>query len=371
MAQNIHEKLTSAQASAFAQLATKPHSLESFSQGLKNSIQKAGLMSFVAASLFISQMGNAEAGSKSDAFKVAAGISALIGVANNNNHGLHLPGVCDIRGVSGVKVAASTFLGSAVGSQFGGGNGTKAWMAALGFLGTNMSLNSENDRIYREMQECERRLNEMNQVQRQASFRNIQIPQYLTTEDDPSGIVFYSFPDNQGRQTFMSWETSPALASMSGDSKRKGSDINKNKKAFAEFDLELDHLKNAYNQFEVISNQWIKLANSQKDIDYAMTLELTRDEKKQVDAANEQNKQVMQQASNAFEMAYKNYILRRGSFMAQADAAVLEGFSLKEHKQAINLLQIPQSAKNACNCNLQESHNSLNNTVTDRVKKRM
>ena len=36
--------------------------------------------------------------------------------------------------------------------------------------------------------------------------------------------------------------------------------------------------------------------------------------------------------------------------LAQADAAVLEGFNLKEHKQSVRLLQIPQAAKNACQC---------------------
>lgn len=369
MDQNIQEKLTSAQASAFAQLITKPHTLDSLSDGLKKGISKVGIMSFVAASLFISHMGSAEAGSRSDTFKVAAGISALVGVANNNNHSLNLPGVCDIRGVNGVKVAASTFLGSAVGSQFGGGNGTKAWMAALGLLGTNMSLNSENDRIYREMQECERRLNAMNQIQRQNSFQNIQVPQYLTTEADPHGIVFYSFPDAQGRQTFMSWETSPAMASMNG--RGKGTEINKNKKAFAEFDKQLDNLKMSYNHFEDISNKWIGLSNAQREINNALLGNITQDERNQLDSADRQTKDVMRQASQAFENAYKNYILNRGNFMAQADAIVLEGFDLKEYKQSINLLQIPQSAKNACQCKLQESHNSLNNDITERVRKRM
>lgn len=369
MAQNIYEKLTSLQASAFSQLALKKNSLENFSDGLKNGIAKAGLMAFVAATVFISHMGNAEAGSKSDAFKVAAGISALIGVANNNNHALHLPGVCDIRGVNGTKVAASTFLGSAVGSKIGGGNGTKAWMAALGLLGTNMSLNSENDRIYREMQECERKLNEMNYIQRQNSFQNIQIPQYLTTENDPHGIVFYSFPDKYGQQTYMGWDTSPALKSMEG--KSKGQDINKNKKAFAEFDKQLDNLKMSYNHFEEISNRWITLSNSQQNINNLLSSNITREERAQLENANAQTRQVMQQMSQAFENAYKNYILNRGNFMAQADAAVLEGFNLKEHKQSIRLLQIPAIAKNACQCNLTESHNSLNSTVTDRVKKHM
>ncbi len=369
MAQNIQEKLTSAQASVFAQLAAKPNSYDSFSDGLKKNISKVGLMSFIAATVFISHMGNAEAGSKSDTFKVAAGISALIGVANNNNHSLHLPGVCDIRGVNGTKVAASTFLGSAVGSKIGGGNGTKAWMVALGLLGTNMSLNSENDRIYREMQECERKLNEMNDIQRQNSFNNVQIPQYLTTETNVNSIIFYSFPDKYGQQTFMGWDTSPALASMNGNG--KGTDINKNKKAFAEFDKQLDNLKMSYNHFEDVSNRWIQLSNAQNEINQLLSSNVSNEDRIRLENTNGQTRQVMQQMSQAFENAYKNYILNRGNFMAQADAAVLEGFNLKEHKQSVRLLQIPQAAKNACQCQLTESHNSLNNEVTDRVKKRM
>ena len=375
MAHNIQEKLNSAQATAFAQLSTQPNTLENYSAGLKNGIKKVGLMSFVAASLFIAGMGNAEAGSTSDTFKVAGGISALVGVLNNGNHAMNLPGVCNIRGVNGTKVAASTFLGSAIGSQFGGGNGTKAWMAALGLLGSNMSLNSENDRIYREMQDCERKLDEMRFMNQNINpqQRNrrvpIQIPNYLVSGVTPEATVFYSFPDKTGRQTLVSWELSPSIKNFKGE--KAGKDISKNPKASAEFNEQLAILKNNYKQFENISEQWLKLVTNQDNISKAMNMNPTFEEKAQLEAVDKTNREVMMKASNAFEMAYQNYILNRGNFMAHADSLSLEGFSLKGNADVLKLLQIPKIALDACSCNMVERYNTLspNNPVNERISK--
>lgn len=370
MSTNIQEVLNSAQASAFAQLATQPNTVQNFSQGLKDSIEKVGLASLVAASLFIANMGNAEASSTNNALKIAAGISALVGVVNHNDYAMNLPDVCNVRGVNGWKIGGATFGGAALMSAFGKGNGKKLLMALGGFGANQVALEMEEQRVLKEMQHCAAILDQMEANKRNLALENKLTPNFLVTAEDPRAIVFYTFPDKNGRQTFVTWETSKAVASMQG--KGKGKDINSNKSDFAKFDKALDDLKFSYNDFNKISQQWIKLSQNQQNIEYAKTLDATRQEKQELAKVDKQNKEVMQQAVQAYQQAYQSYILTRGNFMAHADAAVLDGYSLKTHKDTLELLQIPQAAKQACNCNLKESHNVLNqNTeIVERLKRK-
>lgn len=367
MAKNIQEVLDVAQHSALAQLATQPNTINNYSKGLQDGIKKIGLSSFVAASLFFANMGTAQASSTSDALKVAAGISALVGVVNNDNYALNLPAACNIRGVNGWKIGGATFGGSALFSAFGKGNGQKLMMALGGYLGGRAALSYEEARIAQEMQDCAMILDQMNSYQRAASLEQRQAPKFLSTATDPNAIVFYTFPDSNNRPVFMTWKSSPSVASMS-DSKLKGLDINKNPKAFAEFDKALDQLKMTYNNFEKVSYQWLTLNANQQNIDYAMTLDGSAEAKQKIQDVNVQNRATVQQAADAFQKLYNEYVLSRGNFMAIADASVLEGFSLREHKQSIKLLQMPPVAMQACNCDLKEAHNILNNSITDRVR---
>lgn len=355
-----------------SQCVGTPEIADSFSDGLKSSIKKMGIATFVGF-LALGSAGMAHADNTSNALIGLNGVGAIL-VDGARPAGLP-PECANVQGVNGWKVAGAGTAAAYGFSNVGGGRGRKAAeilgtvVVGAAVLGQEeqrienecariMAANRQNNQNYQNNQGGSYQYQENNpnnayQYGRPMQNNNYQNNgNYQNTNYDtprynqpnlPTEPIFYQATDAQGRSFFVTYSTSPGLQALTGN--RQGGDaIGSSPTIQRAVDGSLNALNNDYKKLDQASQNYLNLVNGRNSVEDRYNMNNISGNSAVKNSANYHQK--IQQALREVDATYNQYVKDRGLTLVILDnAAGVDNKDLSQYREAAALFVPPQSAK--------------------------
>lgn len=339
-------KLTKLQNETFSQMIQDDNMSASFSTSLQKSITKVGVVTVLSVCAFASNMAHADSN-----LNVMLGVSAVTGVLSHGSQALDIPG-CNVQGYSGYKIGGSAAAAAYAGNQIGKGSGKKIATIGAGLLAGAGAMALENSRVEREKQECLQRLQiqaaqvaAANYAHNYNNGANYAPGSAANNATGPS--VLYSFQSNQYQsQMLVSTENSPGVQALRGYNPNAQRDPRQDPNIYNSIQRSINGLQIAYERFQVSSEQYINIVNSNKM------------------ARNGGNKQQLKQAVKNWDQAFDVYAKERAFTAATFDNVVLNGYNVSQFSNILNLYQPPANATIACECVLPNRFSTVPKDLT-------
>lgn len=286
-------------------------------------------------------------------------------------------------GVSGTNVAIYTAGGAGIGSLGGGGTG-KTVLTVLGGLiggvtGYNVEKTKTQDRNRVDCYRANAELGARNVPVRNVSYNNGQdynasshdpnyynggshnAPAYANNAQSSLSPVLYTYRSNKnGANVAVSMANSAGVSALQGV--RDGAvSPNSNPQIANTINKSLTGLANSYDAFETASQEYIRVAQGvnedNKNSWYSNS-----------GSSSNENQRRLETAARNWDSAFNRWTRERAGYVATLDTAVLVGnIQISSYGRSLQLLNPPQSANKACNCDLIQENRS--STVPEQLTK--
>lgn len=360
-------KLKKMQAEVLSQMTVSEEISENFSAGLKNKINKVGVMAVLAATAFLSSgLAHANDSTGDKALRATVGLNAVTGILVDGSKPSDIPADCNVQGTNGWKVGGGSAAGAYAFNQFGKGNGRAISTVAGALLVGSVVQSRENERI---RQDCLKQIQQRQATQYNNPNRGYSpqptgynAPQYGYNNAMPTAPILYQGRNTQGLPYYVTVEDSPGLAALQGT--RVGNlDVNGDPIVKGALDRSAHGLQDAYAKLDEAAQKYLQVANgrssSGKLSRYAVSDEDVRAGANVI--AQQQNN--ITTAKSQFEAAYTNYATKRAIFANIADNAAVDNYNIVNYADNLNYMMPPESASLTYNGKLPNRYANLPNAV--------